>query len=63
MATLEEVKQAIADEQEQARIRAESTAAEIQALKDQIAAGTGVTPEQLDELIQSVRGIVPDEAP
>lgn len=57
MATVEQVKQAVADEASEVKARVDALTAEVQALKDQIAAGTAATPEQLDEILASVKGI------
>ena len=57
MATVQDVKDAVATEAAEVKARIDALAAEVQALKDQIAAGTAATPEQLDEILLSVQGI------
>lgn len=77
MATLAEVQAKVIDlqdtldqEQEQKAAADAALLAEIQSLKDIIAAGSGPTPEQLDELVASLEAIrvdlaatVPDAPP
>jgi flagellar hook-associated protein FlgK len=57
MATLQEVQDAVAAEAAEVTAKVNELMAEIQALKDQIANGTGVTPEDLDALLASVNAI------
>jgi ATP/maltotriose-dependent transcriptional regulator MalT len=57
MATLQEVKDAVAAEAAEVTAKVNELMAEIQVLKDQIAAGTNVTPEDLDALLASVNAI------
>jgi TRAP-type mannitol/chloroaromatic compound transport system substrate-binding protein len=57
MATLQEVKDAVAAEAAEVTAKVNELMAEIQALKDQIANGTNVTPEDLDALLASVNAI------
>ena len=57
MATVQEVKDAIASEAAQVAEHVNALIVEIQALKDQVAAGSAATPEQLDELLAAVEGI------
>ena len=57
MATLAEVKQAVADEKAEVLAKLTALGEEIQALKDQIAAGSPVTAADLDELVASVHDI------
>jgi len=63
MATLQEVKDAIAAEGVQVTEKINELMAEIQALKDQIASGSAVTPEQLDELLAAVEAIFSPAVP
>ena len=57
MATKEEVLQAIAAEKAEVVAKLDSLDTEIQALKDQIAAGTAITPADLDEIQNAVHDI------
>ncbi len=57
MATLDEVKAAVAAEAQQVKEAVDALEAQVQALKDQIAAGTAATPEQLDEVLASIQNI------
>ena len=57
MATLEEVKQAIADEKTEVTAKITQLSDRITDLENQIASGENVTPEQLSELKELVHGI------
>ena len=57
MATVDEVKAAIAEEAAEVKARVDALDAQVVDLKNQIAAGTAATPAQLDEIIAGVRGI------
>lgn len=57
MATLQEVKDAIAAEKAEVLAGVGALNDQIQALKDQIANGDPVTPEDLDALVSSVHDI------
>lgn len=57
MASVQDVKDAVAQEAAEVAIRVSALESEVQSLKDQIAAGTAATPEQLDEILIAVRGI------
>ena len=57
MATLQEVKDAIAEEKTQVLNKLTELNTEIQALKDQIAAGSPVTVADLDDLKAAVNDI------
>lgn len=57
MATVQDVKDAIAKEAEQVKQRLDELASTVQALRDQVANGSAATPEQLDELKVAVEGI------
>lgn len=62
MATKADVLQAIADEKAQVTTAVEDLNTQIQALKDQIANGIPVTPDDLDEIVTAVHDIfVPPE--
>lgn len=64
MATVQEVKDAILAEKTQVQEKLAAVAVEIQALKDQIAAGGGATTAQMDELMAAIKEIfTPDTAP
>jgi DNA-binding protein H-NS len=56
--------QAIADEKAQVTAAIEAAKAQIQALQDQLAAGSVITPEQLQEVLTSIEDIYkPAEEP
>jgi len=57
MATKEEVLQAIADERQQVLAAVDALNVQIQALKDQIEAGTAVTAADLDDIVTAVNDI------
>lgn len=57
MATKQEVLNAIATEKEQVLGAVEDLNAQIQALKDQIEAGTAVTTADLDDILTAVNDI------
>jgi DNA-binding protein H-NS len=54
--------QAIADEKAQVQAGIEEAKAQIQALKDQLAAGSVITPADLDVILTSVQNIYTPEA-
>lgn len=57
MATKQEVLDAIAEEKAQVSDALTAFGQQIQDLKDQIAAGTAITPEDLDEITNAVHDI------
>lgn len=57
MATVDQLKEAIAAEQAQVQTRLDELAVEIQTLKDVIAAGGTVTEEELDSVLEAVNNI------
>ena len=64
MANVQQVQDAIAAEKAQVSEKLAALAAEMQALRDQIAGGAAATPAQLDELIVAVQNIfTPDPVP
>lgn len=64
MATKQDVLDAIAAEKEQVIAAIELLDTQIQALKDQIAAGTAITPADLDDIASAVHDIfIPAETP
>ena len=57
MATLQELKDAVAAEAAEVKARVDALQAEVQALKDQLAAGGTVTEAQLDEVLAGIKNI------
>jgi len=57
MATLQELKDAVAAEAAEVKARVDALEAEVQSLKDIIAAGGTITEAQLDEVLVGVKGI------
>lgn len=57
MATLQQLKDAIASEAAEVKARVDALESEVKALKDQIANGGTVTEAQLDEVLTSVQNI------
>ncbi len=57
MATVDQVKEAIAAEKEQVQVKLDELASEIQVLKDVIANGGTVTEEELDSVLEAVNNI------
>lgn len=57
MATKQEVIDAIAAEKAEVQAKLDALGTEIQSLKDQIAAGSPVTPADLDEIVSLVHDI------
>lgn len=57
MATVQQLKDAVAAEAAEVKARIDSLEAEVKALKDQIAAGGTITEAQLDDVLTSIQGI------
>lgn len=57
MSTIEALQAAIEKEKNETRAKFQNLKTEIEGLKEQIAYGTVVTPEQLDALIAEIDGI------
>ena len=57
MATLQQVKDAVAAEAAEVKTKVDQLEADVQALKDQIAAGTAATAADLDDLLTQVQNI------
>lgn len=63
MATLQDVLDAAAAEKAQVASKLADLSAQVQALRDQIAAGSAATPEQLDLVLQAITDIFTPDAP
>jgi len=63
MATLDEVKAAVAAEAQQVKDRVDALEAQVVALQEQVAAGGAATAADLDGLIVSIQGIFTPATP